>query len=111
MAPTILRALDVPLGEHSGHVLGHARHDRVRVAFNYLRNYNVPLISAIQGDAKLMYWWNGTKRFYDLSSDPDEQIDLYDPRNPRVQELWDVLQPIVERTDAAWGLNARDVGP
>jgi arylsulfatase A-like enzyme len=112
IAPTILQALDVPLGEHSGRVLGHARYDRVRVAFNYLRGYNVPIISAIQGDSKLMYWWTGTKRFYDLSSDPEEQNDIYDPSDPRIIALWDVLQPIVERTDEVWpGLNPTEVGP
>jgi membrane-anchored protein YejM (alkaline phosphatase superfamily) len=112
IAPTILNALDVPLGDHTGRVLGHARYDRVRVAFNYLRGYNVPLISAIQGDKKLMYWWNGTKRFYDLSTDPDEQNDLYDSSDPRVVALWEVIQPIVERTDEVWpGLNPTEVGP
>ncbi len=112
IAPTILRALDVPLGDHSGRVLGHARYDRVRVGFNYLQGYSIPLISAIQGDKKLMYWWDGTRRFYDLAADPDEQFDLYDPTDPAVVALWDELQPIVEHTDEVWpGLNPRRVGP
>jgi arylsulfatase A-like enzyme len=112
LAPTILNALDVPLGDHSGVVLGHARRDRVRVVFNYLRGYNVPLIAAIQGDKKLMYWWNGTKRFYDLATDPNEETDLYDAADTDVIAMWDELQPVIERTDAAWpGLSPQSVGP
>ncbi len=112
IAPTILTALDVPLGDHTGRVLGHARFDRVRVAFNYLRGSGIPMISAIQGDRKLMYWWDGTKRFYDLSTDVDEEDDLYDPSDPAVLALWDELQPIVEHTDEVWpALDPTAIGP
>ena len=111
IAPTILNALDVPLGEHSGTVLGHARHDRVRVGFNYF-SWSTPVISAVQGDKKLMYWWDGTKRFYDLTADPDEESDVYDSSDPDVIALWEELQPIVEHTTEIWPrLNPRDVGP
>jgi arylsulfatase A-like enzyme len=112
IAPTILRALDVPLGDHTGTVLGHARHDRVRIGFNYLRGYVNPTISAVQGDRKLMYWWDGRKRFYDLATDPDEENDLYDASDPAVIALWEELQPIVEHTDEVWPrLNPTAIGP
>jgi arylsulfatase A-like enzyme len=112
LAPTILHALHVPLGDHTGHVVGHAHHDRVRVEFDYLQGYSIPIISAVQGDKKLMYWWDGTKRFYDIGTDPDEQTDLYDASDPDVIALWDELQPIVEHTDEVWpGLDPKDVGP
>jgi arylsulfatase A-like enzyme len=112
LAPTILHALRVPLGDHTGHVVGHAHHDRVRVAFDYLQGYSIPIISAVQGDKKLMYWWDGTKRFYDIGTDPDEQTDLYDASDPDVIALWDELEPIVEHTDEVWpGLDPKDVGP
>jgi hypothetical protein len=66
----------------------------------------------VQGDDKLMYWWDGTKRFYDLAVDPDEEDDIYDASDPRVIALWDELQPIVEHTDDVWpGLNPLEVGP
>jgi arylsulfatase A-like enzyme len=112
IVPTILDALEVPPGEHSGRVLGHARHDRVRVAFNYWGGRGQPIISAVQSDRKLIYWWNGTKRFYDLTADPNEQNDIYDPSDPDVIALWEALQPIVEHTEEVWpGLNPREVGP
>jgi arylsulfatase A-like enzyme len=112
LAPTILRALDVPLGDHTGTVLGHARHDRVRVGFNYLRGNGVPIVSAVQSDKKLMYWWDGRKRFYDLAVDPDEENDLYNPSDSTVIALWEKLQPIVEHTDEVWPrLNPTAIGP
>jgi arylsulfatase A-like enzyme len=112
IVPTVLEALEVPLGEHSGRVVGQARHDRVRVGFNFSGASGIPIISAVQGDDKLMYWWDGTKRFYDLAVDPDEEDDIYDASDPRVIALWDELQPIVEHTDDVWpGLNPLEVGP
>jgi arylsulfatase A-like enzyme len=112
LAPTILKALDVPLGLHTGIVVGHAPEDRVRVSFDYLVGYSIPLISAVQEDRKLMYGWDGTKRFYDLALDPDEEVDLYDPSDPDVVRLWETLQPIVEHTDDVWpGLGPVQVGP
>jgi arylsulfatase A-like enzyme len=110
IAPTILQALDVPLGDHTGRVLGRARPDRVRVAFDYT-NHSDPYISAIRNDKKLMYWWDGTKRFFDISVDPEERDDLYDASDPDVQALWEELQPLVEHKEDVWGLTASDVGP
>ena len=112
LAPTILKALDVSLGRHTGIVVGHAPEDRVRVSFDYLVGYSIPLISAVQEDRKLMYAWDGTKHFYDLRGDLDEEVDLYDPSDPDVVRLWETLQPIVEHTDKVWpGLKPADVGP
>jgi arylsulfatase A-like enzyme len=113
LAPTILDALGVPLGDHTGRILGHARYDRVRIAFNYLEGYTpTPIISAIRGDDKLMYWWDGTRRFYDLASDPDETDDVYDPDDPAVIALWDELEPVIAHTQEVWpGLRPHSVGP
>ena len=112
IAPTILKALEVPPGDHTGRILGHARDDRVRIAFNYFSGSSIPTISAIRGDHKLMYWWDGTKRFYDLGADPDEQNDIYDSSDPDLVALWEELQPIVEHTEEVWpGLHPRSIGP
>ena len=35
-----------------------------------------PLLAVVQGDKKLIYHWSGTREYYDLASDPDEQIEL-----------------------------------
>ena len=51
-------------------------------------------------DLRLLYSWNsGEKHLYDLSTDPDEQVDLYDPADPRVAEMWETLLPLTEAID------------
>ena len=102
LAPTILTALDVPLGTHTGAVVGHAPDDRALVSFDYLVGYSIPLISVVQENLKLMYDWDGTMRFYDLSVDPVEQMDQFDAADPDVKRLWGVLEPYVEQTDESW---------
>jgi arylsulfatase A-like enzyme len=106
LAPTILEALDVPLGDHTGIVVGYAPEDRMRVAFDYFLGSSIPIISVVQGDLKLSYAWDGTAHFYDLGVDPDEQVDQYDASDPDVVRLWGTLEPLVEHTDEVWpGLN------
>jgi len=102
LAPTILTALDVPLGTHTGTVVGRAAEDRPLVSFDYLVGYSIPMISVVQEHMKLMYDWDGTMRFYDLAVDPVEQVDQFDAADPDVKRLWGVLEPIVERTDKVW---------
>ena len=106
LAPTILTALGVPLGTHTGIVVGLAPEDRALVSFDYLVGYSIPISSVVQGNLKLMYDWDGTMRFYDLAVDPSEQMDQFDAKDPDVKRLWGVLQPYVARTDKTWpGLN------
>jgi arylsulfatase A-like enzyme len=63
--------------------------------------------SVTDGAEKLMYRWDesdllgGPKYFYDLVADPMEQVNLYDPKDPRVQYWWDLLLPQVEALDDA----------
>lgn len=102
LAPTILRALDVPLGKHTGAVLGDAPDDRMLVGFDYFVGHSIPLISVVQSDLKLMYAWDGTIHLYDLAVDPDELVDQYDPKDPDVERLWNVLEPRIERIDKVW---------
>ena len=102
LAPTILRALDVPLGTHTGTVLGDAPDDRMRLGFDYFVGHSIPLISVVQSDLKLMYAWDGAIHFYDLAVDPDELVDQYDAKDPDVQRLWAVLEPRIDRIDKVW---------
>jgi len=102
LAPTILTALDVPLGKHTGTVVGRAAEDRPLVSFDYLVGYSIPIISVVQENLKLMYGWDGTMHLYDLAVDPSEQVDQFDAADPDVKRLWGELEPIVERTDKVW---------
>jgi hypothetical protein len=60
------------------------------------------VMAAVRNDQKLMYWWTGGKRFYDLSVDASEQVDLYDPANPAVLDLWAVLSVEIDKAATFW---------
>jgi arylsulfatase A-like enzyme len=112
LTPTILAALGVPLRDHTGITLGHAPTDRVLIAFNALYDRGEPSIAAIQNDYKLMYWWSGAKRYFDVASDPAEQVNLYDPHDPQLLALWDALSVEIETTNTNWpGLEPVDPKP
>jgi arylsulfatase A-like enzyme len=100
VAPTILAALDLPIPEGlTGYPVGEAPPDRplFGLAAGKIGVYQ----SVIQGGRKLMYGWNGSqKAFYLTDDDPDELVDLYDPEDPDVLELWELLLPEVERAQA-----------
>jgi len=56
-----------------------------------------PAIQSIEREGlKLLYTWSGEKRLFDTRADPGEAQDLYDPEDPRVRELWELLLPEVE---------------
>ncbi len=110
VAPTILEALGLPRGDHTGIVVGEAPDDRARVMFSHIYGWNVPQLAVVQADRKLYYSWDGTKRLFDLSLDPEEQIDLYTPDDPLVPALWSALDPYVGQL-AQWGLVPVDPGP
>jgi arylsulfatase A-like enzyme len=112
LTPTILEALNVPLRDHTGMTLGHAPADRVLVTFNAVYDWGVPSIAAIQNDHKLMYWWSGAKRYFDVATDPAEQANLYDAKDPQLLALWDALGLAVQSTNKNWpGLDPVDPQP
>jgi hypothetical protein len=111
ISPTILEALGVPAGKTTGYVVGEAPEDRIRVTFDYRKGERQPMFAAIQGDRKLMYWFDGTKELFDLSVDPGELNDLYDATDPQVKELWEALLPYVDMLQKDWKLEAVDPGP
>jgi arylsulfatase A-like enzyme len=112
LTPTILAALGVPLRDHSGITLGHAPPDRVLLTFNAVYEWGEPSIAAIQNDYKLMYWWSGPKRYYDVATDPAEQTNLYDAQDPQLLALWDALIAEIQITNKTWpGLNPVDAEP
>jgi arylsulfatase A-like enzyme len=112
LTPTILGALGVPLRDHTGVTLGHAPADRVLVTFNAVYEWGEISVAAIQNDHKLMYWWTGAKRYFDLSTDPGEQVNLYDAKDPQLLALWDTLAEEIQRTSENWpGLDPVDAQP
>jgi hypothetical protein len=55
-------------------------------------------INAVTLDGWMMqFFWNGRIAVFDRNADPKELLDLYDPADPRVLELWSVLKPMAEQ--------------
>ncbi|MEQ1568080.1 MAG: sulfatase-like hydrolase/transferase [Myxococcota bacterium] len=78
--------------EVTGWPVGDAPDDRPRFAESLAR---LGGINAVQRDGLLLqYFWSGGLSFYDRNVDPNEQNNLYDPEDPRVLELWDLLKPM-----------------
>jgi arylsulfatase A-like enzyme len=102
LAPTILDALEVPLGSHTGVIVGTAPADRALVTFNAMLDWGGTLMAAEKDGQKLIYWWNGGKKYFDLSIDPTEVTDLYDPADPSVLALWTVLDAKIDEARAFW---------
>jgi arylsulfatase A-like enzyme len=84
----------------TGLVVGDAERDHY---FNLTYRVEKTHQSVSDGHTKLMYRWDddellgGPKYFYDLAIDPGEQDNIYDPKDKRVIEMWDLLLPEVER--------------
>jgi hypothetical protein len=102
LTPTILDALKVAPGDHTGLVVGTAPDDRALVTFNAMQDWGGTMIAVEKDDQKLMYWWAGGKRYFDLSIDPSEATDLYDPTDPAVLALWDVLDAKIGEARTFW---------
>ena len=95
LVPTLLDlyGVDKP-AEVTGYPIGDAPDARPRFGEALARMGGV---NAVQLDGyKLQYVWNGSVQFYDRNEDPNELVDLYDPTDPKVLELWSLLRPQVE---------------
>jgi len=57
-------------------------------------------MQSVDRDGKrLIFTWDGQRKLYDLTQDPDERQDIYDS-DPDGEALWALLQPRVEALDA-----------
>jgi arylsulfatase A-like enzyme len=95
LVPTILDLLDKDMPEEvTGWPVGEAPADRARFSESLARLGGV---NAVQRDGlKLQYYWLGGLTFFDRNNDPQEEVNLYDPADSRVLELWDLLRPQVQ---------------
>jgi arylsulfatase A-like enzyme len=48
-------------------------------------------ISIVRGDVQLDYDWLGRRALYHLDTDPLARVDVYDPTDPDVLDLWPIL--------------------
>jgi arylsulfatase A-like enzyme len=95
LVPTILDlfGIDMP-PEVTGYPIGTAPADRPRFAEALARLGGIQSIS--QDGYKLHYNWNGNVKFFDRNADPTETVDLYDPNDAMVLQMWLQLKPMIE---------------
>jgi arylsulfatase A-like enzyme len=110
LVPTILDALELaqPKGLE-GQILGSGAKG-TPVALS-LRDADSIQLSITDGNKRMHYALSGEKELYDLSTDPTEQVNIYDPSNPTVTELWDVLRSTVDEVADSYDVTAVDPAP
>lgn len=99
LAPTILAWFDLPIpAEVTGLPVGEALDDRALFSHS-LANLG-PLLSATRGGLRLQYDYDGgTVAAYDLTADPAERTDVWDPTDPDQASLWDELHAYADRLE------------
>jgi arylsulfatase A-like enzyme len=111
LAPTLLDLYGAPIpARMTGLPLGAATDDRARFGFSAAK---AGIFQSVrQGTDRLVFGWYGAEdvdswqvaaqgtRYIDLLADPGEQSTTYDPNDPRVQELWNLLLPRVRQATA-----------
>ena len=96
VAPTLLSLLGLERpDEVTGLMLGEAPSDRERWAAANARSGVVQSITV--GSRQLNYNWSGVARFYHLDTDPTQMNNVFDAKDPEVEELWDRLQPYIQK--------------
>lgn len=88
--PTLLDALgiDDTLGME-GRLVGARPAEEPRHALHYRGPETDQAV--VLGDNKLLYDWEGRAAFFRLDEDPGETVDRYDPEDPEVIALWELL--------------------
>jgi len=103
-----LMGLD-PVADFEGTPATRRGPDEHRFGLRYLKDQTIQMVE--RGGVKLTYRWNGEKALYRLADDPAEQNNLYDPEDPDVLALWELLLPEVEAASALTPLLPLAAGP
>jgi len=99
--PTVLDALKIPIPEDwTGLPLGERSDHSPRFAMRHDGSSDRIVQFVERDEIKLIYEWDGAKALYHLGDDPLEQENRYDPDDPEVIALWELLMPVVEATEA-----------
>jgi arylsulfatase A-like enzyme len=101
IAPTVLSLLGLAQPDDvDGLVVGEAAADRARFASTAAKMGVVQ--SVRQGDHRLQFVWEtGLVQVFDVVSDPDETVDLFDANDPVTLALWAALLPRIALHEAA----------
>ncbi len=95
LVPTVLASVGQHVPEDvTGEIVGTASPSRFRHALTLAR---LGAISSVErSGVKLIFQWTGEMSAYDRRTDPLELVDIYDPTDPQMGELWEELRPRVE---------------
>ncbi len=70
-----------------------------------------PLVSVTEGDKRL--FWQAKRpaqsRLFDLTADPGEKTNVYDPEDPEAQRLVEVARKYYEEAESPWGVTPEQV--
>jgi len=83
-----------------GMVVGTAPSDRATYQMSYW-GWEVQ-VGIVKNGKQLQYEWYGGRRFYDLSADPENLVDIYSPTDPGVIDLWGHLQDVLVDIQTEW---------
>ncbi|MEQ1508319.1 MAG: sulfatase-like hydrolase/transferase, partial [Myxococcota bacterium] len=92
----------VPLLPTTGLLIGTAPPDRALRAMNYKSFADGPHLSIVKNDRQLLYDWWGGKDLYRLDTDPGALVDVYDPTDPDVIDLWTDMNAWIDDVRATW---------
>lgn len=110
--PTIFELMDRSPLEVAGQVLGQADPQRPVFSHRSCEFICEPVQLLQRGDLRLHYSWLEGSELYQVSTDPGERHDLYDPEAEVSADLWELLLPEVEALAALYGVDVpKTVGP
>lgn len=89
-------------GQTSGMTVGTGAPDRAVRAMNYWGVWDGPHLSIVKGERQLLFDWWGDRAFYRLDTDPGALVDVYDPNDPDVADLWTDMDAWIADIRAYW---------
>ena len=101
IAPTLLDLLGLPIPDGvTGLPARQIPADRPRYSM-FVEERQTQQAVDYRGE-RLLYQWNGALEYYRLEGDPGEREDLFEPGDPEVRALWDLLEPQVRALEAIY---------
>ncbi|MEQ1505744.1 MAG: sulfatase-like hydrolase/transferase, partial [Myxococcota bacterium] len=102
LVPTVLDALGLPADpDHDGLVVGTAPDDRPLYGATISRLDTGLSCVTVDGWKLSLTWATGALTLVDRTTDPTEQVDRYDPADPRAVSLWPLLRQVTLDASAA----------
>jgi len=100
IVPTILDLMDHEIPDQVTGQVAHSE-DSIRPIFGMAIAQKGPVQSVVDESLAILEftWLTGRVEFYDGATDPGHVKDIFDPSDPKVLELWELLLPKIEALD------------